>query len=440
MGLVSTARTNASLSFSYEPIVQHLTKVTITVPASLVDMVYAQTSRAQQQSINTYGFDKGQTPVSYIEQNYRSHLLGAVQEFLLQYFVLSFLYQNIMEHGLLVAGDPRFISIHLDQHQDAVFVIELSTWPSFTLQAWKNFPFKAPKRKNYKDIDRQVQSFIKEEQTRLKQWEELDGSAQIGDWICFSIALSDADNTLLLGNHQEYLWLRIGDEEADSSLRSCFIGKQVGDSFYSQDSAFQEYFHQSATTDYFFHITITHIIPYAYVCFEAFKRHFRLQNKKDLHQKLIEVFSFRNDLSQRRATAEEALRLLLAKHSFKIPNHFSLREQQEVLEKVRLNPDYNVYKTQPNFKDYLRKLAEKQVKEALMIDYIAHEEGITASYDDLICYLNLTKRPRMKEFLYFAPPSSKIQGQETPIPMALLQVCCRREKALNHIIYHLSKQ
>ena len=33
------------------------------------------------------------------------------------------------------------------------------------------FPFKAPKRKKYKDIDRQVDSFIKDERELLKEFE-----------------------------------------------------------------------------------------------------------------------------------------------------------------------------------------------------------------------------------------------------------------------------
>jgi FKBP-type peptidyl-prolyl cis-trans isomerase (trigger factor) len=401
--------------------------------------VYAQASKAKQQAINTYGFERGQTPVAYIEQNYRSHLISSVQEFVLQYFVVNFLYQNIIKEGILVAGEPRLSSISLEPHEDACFCFELSTWPSVTLQQWKNFPFKAPKRKNYKDIDRQVQGFIKEEQTRYKDHSDLLETVQVGDWISFDIALTDEHQHPLLGNHQEHLWLRIGEEEADASLRSCFLGKRVGDIFYSHDGAFQEYFHQSADAVYNFCITITAIIPHAYICFDNFKQHFRLQTKKDLHHKLIEVFSFRNDLSQRRTMAEEALRLLLSKHHFKIPNHFTLREQQEVLEAVRTNPDYNVYKTQPSFKDYLKKLAEKQVKEALIMDHVAHTEGVAISDNDVALYLNLNKR-RAKEYIYFKPPPSKIAGQEVPVSAALMLLCCRREKALNHVIYHLTKK
>jgi hypothetical protein len=55
-------------------------------------------------------------------------------------------------------------------------------------------------------------------------------------------------------------------------------------------------------------------------------------------------------------------------------------------------------------------------------------------------YLNLIKRARTKEFVYFNPPNTKIEGQETPLASVLLGQCCLREKTLNHIIYNLTKK
>ena len=46
----------------------------------------------------------------------------------------------------------------------------------------------------------------------------------------------------------------------------------------------------------------------------------------------------------------------------------------------------------------------------------------------------------MKDFIYFDPFVTKIQGQEIPISAATLKQACLREKTLNHIIYHLTKK
>ena len=62
------------------------------------------------------------------------------------------------------------------------------------------------------------------------------------------------------------------------------------------------------------------------------------------------------------------------------------------------------------------------------------------NHNDLKSYLNLTKRPRIKEFLHFDPPTTKIRGQEFPVLTNDLQRVCLREKTLNHIIYHLTRK
>src|SRR5207248_735599 len=135
-----------------------------------------------------------------------------------------------------------------------------------------------------------------------------------------------------------------------------------------------------------------------------------------------------NDLSQRRSMVEEALKLLLSKHHVEAPNYLILRQQKLVLESVQNNPDYQVYKTQTNFKDSIQQLAAKQVKEILLIDQLSFKENLAISPQDVRSYLNLLKRPRTKEFIYFNLPPTKAQGREIPLPTEIIKKCCLREK------------
>ena len=94
------------------------------------------------------------------------------------------------------------------------------------------FPFKAPKRKKYKDLDRQVDSFIKEEK---ENFDNHVGSSdiQVGDWVSFDVVLVDEKECPLFTEHTQNLWVKVGDEEADSTLRELFVGKKVGEKFCS---------------------------------------------------------------------------------------------------------------------------------------------------------------------------------------------------------------
>jgi FKBP-type peptidyl-prolyl cis-trans isomerase (trigger factor) len=111
-----------------------------------------------------------------------------------------------------------------------------------------------------------------------------------------------------------------------------------------------------------------------------------------------------------------------------------------VLQAVQHNPDYHVYKSQSDFKDKVKALAEKQLKEAIIIDAIAYQEGISVSDEDVRAYLNLLKRPRMKDFMYFTLPEPKMQGQEVPLSAEFIKRYCLREKTLNHLIKEVTKK
>jgi FKBP-type peptidyl-prolyl cis-trans isomerase (trigger factor) len=95
---------------------------------------------------------------------------------------------------------------------------------------------------------------------------------------------------------------------------------------------------------------------------------------------------------------------------------------------------------QKDFQRSLEQLAERQVKETILMDAIAFKERLDISHDDVKNYLNLTKRMRTREFIHFRLPSTKVRGQEEPIITQELMTYCLREKALNHIIYHLTKK
>lgn len=425
------------INHQLEPINNTLQKLTINVPAKYVNAAYHEVLRSQQDNIHVHGFPQGNAPLAYIELNFRSGLIEHTKALLFKFFVIQVLFNIIKDKKLLIAGQPRLHDIHLEPNTDAKFCFELSLLQPLELLKWKFLPFKAPMRKNYKDIDRQVESFIKEE---LELKKNINEAVEIGDWVNFDLHILNDQQIPIFDEYNESFWLKIGNEEADVPLQEIFLNRKVGEKFQSNSMHLQEFLSQHIKTKFTFQIIVQAIVKNSFFCLDHFKNHFRLKTDKDVHRKLIEVFSFRNDVSLRRSMAEEALKLLINKHYVIAPQHLVLRQQKIVMEALCQNPDYQVYKTQANFCDHVKKLAEKQAKEMIMIDHLAIHEDIVINKDDIVCYLNLLKRPRTKEFAYFTLPQSKVDGQEMPLNESFLHHCCRREKTLNHIIYHLTKK
>ena len=429
---------NCSLEFSIKQVSSHFGYATIAVPEKYVEKLYLQASHAQQSGIHTHGFSKGTTPLDYIEKNFQPHLLEHIKEFFFKYFIINWLYKEISSRKILIAGDPRLTDISVHPNQNAQYSFSLTLSKPISLQGWKRIPFKAPKRKNYKDLDKQVKNFLKDEAKASKDYNS--NIVALNDWICFTVSILDGKEKNLFNDYSEKLWVKVGAEEADLPLQNMFLGRKLKDSFITDNAFLQEYFSSHIDTHYLFKVTILDLTPDAFFNIQHFKKHFRVRNNQELHLKLIEVFSYRNDMSQRRSTAEDTLKLLLSRHTIEVPNQLVLRQQKSILDNIHSNPDYQVYKMQNDFQEKVRLLATKQVKEIILMHQLACYEGITVTNEDIKGYLNLTKRPRTQEFIYFEPPNTKFSGHEAPLSASLISQCCLREKTLNHAIYYLTKQ
>lgn len=425
------------IGFEVDHIDPTLAHASIIIPADIVEALYHETALSQIALSHTAGFNKGQIPIEYIKINFREKLIDHLKELLFKYVVVGELYKNIRLQKLMVAGYPRLMDICLAPESDARFSFELTIFADLPIFDWKFLPFKAPKRKNYKDLDRQVASFIRDEKTNFDACQT--NKLVIGDWVNFDLSFANENNEAILGTYSENFWFHLGPDETEGSLREIFLDKAVGDEFSTRALGLQEYFSNQLDTHYNFHIKITDTLPHSYVCMEQFKRHFRLKTNKELHKKLIEVFSYRNDVSLRRAMVEAAFQLLLSKHRFDVPNHLILRQKQILLDMLKENPDYNVYRVQKDFRHRISQLAEKQTKEALLIDCLAFQDNLYVNNLDVKNYLNLTLRQRTKEFIYFDLPIFKIQGQEVPIPSEEIKRTVLREKTVNLLIHHLTR-
>lgn len=425
------------VGFEIDQIDQTMAHATVVIPADMIEILYNETALSQVDAAHTTGFNKGQVPIEYIKINFREKLIDHLKELLFKYVVISALYKNIRTKKIMMAGYPRLIDISLAPEMDARFSFELTLYSDLPHFDWKFLPFKAPKRKNYKDLDRQVMSFMREEKANLDSC-TVDGLAT-GDWVNFDLTFVTKDHQPLLGHFTENFWFHIGHEETESTLREIFIGKHVGDSLFTSGQGIQEYFSDQIDTHYTFNIKITDTLKHSYVCMDQLKRHFRIKTNKELHKKLIEIFSYRNDLSQRRATVEAALQLVLSRHRFDVPNYLVLRQKQMLLDILKETPDYNVYRVQKDFRHRINQLAEKQTKESILMDKLAYQENVNISHQDVKNYLNLTLRSRTKEFIYFDLPAFKVQGQEVPIPTEEIKRTCLREKTINYLIHHLTK-
>lgn len=412
----------------------------ITIPSFLVEKIYKQALITQKNEISPFGFQKDSVPLAYIEKNFKFNITEHIKEFLLKYFVIDFLFEELRKNKIIIAGEPRLNKINIDPNLNAEFHFEFTPTNEINLEDWKYIVFKAPKRKNYRDLDKQAISFTKEEQQNEKNYSQSTQAIKVGDWVSFDLSIVDEKKNPIFDHLKESLWLKIGDEEPDISYQEIFLNKRKGEKFYSNCPSLQAYFDEEINSNYLFFIEIKDIVPKEFFSIDLLKEHFKLKTNKSVHQKLIEVFSFRNDLSLRRVIVEDLFELLFNKFRFEVPHPAILRQEQVILNILQENPDYPVYKMQRDFNKRIELLAEKQVKETVIIDQIAYSENVQITHEDIKYYLNLSNRARTKEFIYFQHPIIKANEQDYPISNEQIKQACLREKTLNYVIKQLTKE
>ncbi|MCL5436668.1 MAG: hypothetical protein M1549_02210 [Candidatus Dependentiae bacterium] len=430
-----------ALFCTLEPQSRKLSLARITVKQAHVNALYRQALSRHQLHVQARGFARGSTPVAYLELTYKAYILEHLKEFLLNHCVINFLCQELTRQHVVVVGDPTLFQVSLTPDRDAEFVFRCSQLPITVEQDWRRINFKIPGRRNYKDLDRQVDLFIREESS-LEAKAARAAPATVGDWICFSIMVVDHESHVPLfetADEHELLWLKIGREDTDREAQLLFCGKSVGDAFISASNYLQRYFSKQLDTDYAFLVTIRSIVPVAYFSFDALRRHFSLTPRDSINRELVSVFSTRNDITLRRELVEATFRAIFKKIPIWVPEELVRHQEEYLLREVQRTPDYPVYRLQKDFRAKISALAEKQLREALMVDHIGQREVIMADDADVESYLSMLQRPRTKEFIYFDLPVTQVNGQEQPLPLGIVKQACLREKVLNSVITALTR-
>jgi len=426
------------LLFQTSPITSHLLKTTIQIPKNIIDPIYLQTIELYKRQTILPGFKKDTIPAEYLKENFKHEIENNLKNFLFKHTILDFLMDQIRSKKIVLTNYPRLTDIKIIPQKEAAFSFNLSVADPIELKEWKNFVFRAPKRKRYKDLDRQVDYFIKRESTLFRK-QDID-IVQEDDWVCFDAVLLDKKQKPIIADFKSTFWIKINNKYLTKPFLQELIEKKVDESFITNKLPGENHFSSEASSnEYPFLITIKMIAKGSCFSLESFKTTFKLKSKLEVHKKLIEVFSYRNDVSQRKTIIDELFHLLLSKHRFEIPKHFVIRREEDIILSLKQHPDYQVYKQQDDFLYQIETLAEKVIKEEILIDQIAYKENIKIDHKDIQNYLYLFNNNRLKEFVYFKPIYEKLEESELPLQKGMLEQSVLREKTLNHIIHVLTK-
>lgn len=430
------------LEFSAKRESSSIAFITIIVAPILVNRIRKYTLEIYKSKLHTRGFSEGMASDFYVEKNCALGISESCTKFILKFFVLDFLEERIHLQKIVCLSAPKIVDFSYQENGSLIFNFRVSVVTNISPDAWEKINYNPPRRKLYKDLDRQASIFIKAAEDEVLKVVEKSKDLLIenSDWVKFSTTLLNNNNQPAIRSYKNDYWLKIDIKYLVTPLHKLFLGRKEGDVFVVED--LPEF---GGDTDLLsikgkFRIQVCSIVKADQFSLAKFKSNFYLKDIKDIHEKLIEIFSFRNDISQRRLMIDEAFRVLFSKIRFEVPRYLVLRKQEKLLAGIKKLPDYNVYKMNENFSKQVAILAEKQIKEDALVRQIGFNEDISVSHEDILNYLNLFNHPRLSEFIYFQPSIDFIQDICLPIKETSFRLTVLKEKVLNLIIKKLSER
>ncbi|MBP9765088.1 hypothetical protein KBD08_02010 [Candidatus Babeliales bacterium] len=410
----------------------------VSVPAQITKPFLSLATEKHQDFMHPAGFKKGLAPLTYIQEHFKAPIVSHLKDMGLKFFGINALLQHMRNNKIVLVGIPELRDVQIDAQGNLTYLFEGYAPKELYMQSWKFLPFKPTPRKKYRDIDKQVMSFLQDEELAGKQHDPNKG-IQVGDWIYVQIALINHKKNPVF-DYKAHLWIKVGDEEPDLEFQRLFFGKNIQDTIITDNPSLQSYFCENSHAQYLYHITIIDIVPDQAFSFDLFKQYFKIKTHKDLLNKITEVFSFNNDISQRRMIAHDALGLIIRKNHIVLPDGAINAQRKQILQDLQFKPDFIVYKMDPDFDIHITNMAKRQLLDSVVAESISYQDNITTTHMDIKSILHLTQRPRLKDFLYFPFLKTQVQGQEFPVEYDSLYHYTLKEKSINHIIYHLTKK
>jgi hypothetical protein len=257
------------------------------------------------------------------------------------------------------------------------------------------------------------------------------------DWIGIKVYLVDSEKNIIHQDLHGFFWLYITNEVIDREIRNLFYGKKKGDTLFAS-ADFISNFLGFFFVKHIFCIVVEEHISHRFFVFENFKTVFNYDNKNTF-EKIIEIFSLRNDISLKKEKAQLSLQFFLEKIKIYIDQDIIQEHAMILKNKLLKNADYLLYQGEVNFETNIKKLACRQSMEKILVDYLIYFYRIESSPALLYWYLNILQRPRLKEFLYFdGNYLYDTHHKSHLIHNVFIEQIALRERIIDYIIQKLS--
>jgi len=344
-------------------------RLTIEIPANVVEAEIQKGLQEAQRKANIPGFRSGKAPMTIIEKRYGK----SVESEVLEKIVPDHYMQAVKEADIKPVSRPEMeeaIDFKRNSSLSMTFTVEVR--PTIENLIYENIPVKEiPIEITDGEIDDIIKNVAEEKAT----FEATDDAVASGDLVTIDYTTEDGVET-------KDAVMKVGSGPYPKEFFDALIGKKKGDEF-SKEISFPE----DSTTRFAgktpkFTMQIKDVkrrnIP---AVDDELAKDIGVENLQVLRDKAREDL-----LSSKKAEADrkkqiEIIEKLLATHTFEAPKVMIDADLEKMLSEVRASG--KVTGTDEELAGEYRPRAEKSAKVSILLDIIGEREGITVSEDEI---------------------------------------------------------
>ncbi len=196
-------------------------KMTVEVPAELVENQVKSRLQEAARTVNIKGFRKGKVPVKVIQERYGK---GVRQEVLGEVMSQSY-YQALGQQKVKPAGQPRIEPKSVEEGRNLQFVATFEVYPEVSLG---DFSTIAVERKTAEISEADIDAMIETLRKQRQGWKEVARNAQDADQVTIDFA-GTMDGTEFQGGSAKGTKLVLGSKRMIDGFEAGLVGSKKGD-------------------------------------------------------------------------------------------------------------------------------------------------------------------------------------------------------------------
>ncbi|MFQ5328767.1 MAG: trigger factor [Thermodesulfobacteriota bacterium] len=374
------------MKVAVEELSQAEKRLTIDIPADVVDREISDAYRKLQAGVKIDGFRMGKVPMAVLEKRYGSQLLDEVSTKLIENSFPT----ALKDKGFSPVAAPRIEVKTLERGKPFTYDAMVEVGPDLNPEGYLGMAVREELDREPDISDADIDGVLERLREQRAEYRDVERGAEDGD-LLFLDFTSTVDGEELKDSHAEDYTVKIGEKSMLPGFEEALVGLKTGD--VKDIKLILPYdFHEVAIAgkEAAFNVTVKSVKEKVlHDVDDEFAKDIECDSLDDLKAKVRESLVAERKAMVLREVKEKIVEQLIEKNSFDLSESLLKRYLKPLLERAEENlkkgspePE-DAHLSKEALEEKYRKVAELQLRRDMLMDAIAKQERLTVTPEEI---------------------------------------------------------